>query len=38
MKTVWVEIVGMGTWHSEYISVQFSSVAQLCPILCDPMD
>ena len=36
MKTVWVEIMGMGTWHSE--SVQFTSVTQLCPTLCDPMD
>ena len=23
---------------SQFVSVQFSSVAQLCPILCDPMD
>ena len=25
-------------FNLEYYSVQFSSVAQLCPILCDPMN
>ena len=25
-------------WWLQFSSVQFSSVAQLCPTLCDPMD
>ena len=27
-----------GTTYSEFPSVQFSSIAQSCPTLCDPMD
>ena len=26
------------TWNIQFSSVQFISVAQLCPTLCDPMD
>ena len=28
----------LGSWVSRHHSVQFSSVAQSCPALCDPMD
>ena len=31
-------IINMKTIYSFEISVQFSSVAQLCPTLCDPMN
>ena len=38
---VWGQLKGEGgrkTTNSVYTSVQFSSVAQLCPTLCDPMN
>ena len=28
----------MQSWHGNEYLVQFSSVAQLCPALCDPMN
>ena len=31
-------LIARGFYHSSFSSVQFSSVAQLCLILCDPMD
>ena len=33
----WVEGFGVGGLRLDW-AVQFSSVAQLCPTLCDPMD
>ena len=32
---IWVHL---SNWHTKEGSVQFTSVAQLCPILCDPMN
>ena len=33
-----IKVWAKGCWSKEAGSVQFSSVAQLCPTLCDPMD
>ena len=28
----------LGWWTPHFVLIQFSSIAQSCPILCDPMD
>ena len=35
---IYIYVAGVGKFFSVKGSVQFSSVAQLCPTLCDPMN
>ena len=37
LSKLWELVMDRGAWWAT-VSAQFSSVAQSCPILCDPMD